>query len=56
MILFRKLKLWSPRFGLYADDFSATPALADGFQRANTVMQKCQPGCMVWRQSRSPWP
>lgn len=36
--------------------FSATPALADGFQRANTVMQKCQPGCMVWRQSRSPWP
>ncbi len=32
-----------PRFGLYADD-SATPALADGFQRANTVMQKVSTG------------
>lgn len=44
MILFRKLKAVVPRFGLYADDFSATPALADGFQRANTVMQKVSTG------------
>ncbi|STV06000.1 type IV secretory pathway VirB2 component [Klebsiella pneumoniae] len=45
MILFRKLKaVVPPVSGLYADDFFCNPALADGFQRANTVMQKVSTG------------
>ncbi|HBQ6459369.1 TPA: TrbC/VirB2 family protein, partial [Klebsiella pneumoniae] len=41
MILFRKLKAVVPPVSACTlTTFSATPALADGFQRANTVMQK----------------
>ncbi len=45
MILFRKLKAVVPPVSACTlTTFSATPALADGFQRANTVMQKVSTG------------
>lgn len=57
MILFRKLKAVVPPVSACTlTTFSATPALATDFSGQILSCKKCQPGCMVWRQSRSPWP
>ncbi|HBT0545670.1 TPA: TrbC/VirB2 family protein [Klebsiella quasipneumoniae] len=45
MRLFRKLKgVISPVSACVLTAFSANPALADGFERANTVMEKVSTG------------
>ncbi|MBH2873292.1 TrbC/VirB2 family protein [Serratia nevei] len=45
MRLFRKLKgVFSPVSAYVLTAFSANPALADGFERANTVMEKVSTG------------
>lgn len=61
MKLFSKVKELISRASAYVlapamSVFAASPAFADGFSRANTIMRRYPAGCMVWLLSRSPWP